>query len=176
MGIAWQRTPEKEEDKVSNTSRLVELDVREYHRRGEDPFVAIMQTVSRLEPDDVFVLINSFEPHPLYRAMAQKGFDHAAEQLGPEHYRISFTRGQATPAAVTCDVRGLPPQDRHPLIFRTFSDLAPGAKMILVNDHDPKPLYYQMAAEMRGQFAWAYLEQGPRDWRVEITRQRESVQ
>lgn len=166
---------------MSNTSRLVELDVREYHRRGEDPFLAIMQTVSRLEPDDSFVLINSFEPHPLYRAMAQKGFGHAAEQLGPEHYRITFTPSgtgtEPAPAEVpTCDVRGLPPQDRHPLIFRTFSDLAPGAKMILVNDNDPKPLYYQMAAEMPGQFAWSYLEQGPRDWRVEITRQGESVQ
>ncbi|MGE5589606.1 MAG: DUF2249 domain-containing protein [Bacillota bacterium] len=71
---------------------------------------------------------------------------------------------------MTCDVRGLPPQERHPLIFRTFSALNSGEKMILVNDHDPKPLYYQMSAEMPGQFEWTYMEEGPRDWRVAITR------
>jgi uncharacterized protein (DUF2249 family) len=42
--------------------------------------------------------------------------------------------------------------------------------MELVNDHDPRPLYYQFNAEMPGEFAWAYLEQGPETWRVAITR------
>lgn len=164
---------------MSSTPRLVELDVRDHRRRGEDPFADIMQAVSQLAPDDTFVLINSFEPHPLYRVMAEKGFDHAAERLGPEHYRVTFIRRQSKPSqspdAVTCDVRGLPPQQRHPLIFRTFASLTPGQRMILVNDHDPKPLYYQMAAEMPGRFAWSYLEQGPRDWRVAITRQEEGA-
>lgn len=42
--------------------------------------------------------------------------------------------------------------------------------MELVNDHDPKPLYYQFQVEMPGAFTWEYLEQGPHDWRVAITR------
>ncbi len=67
------------------------------------------------------------------------------------------------------DVRTVPPPHRHPLIFSTFEELAPGDRMILVNDHDPKPLYYQFSAEMPGQFEWNYLEKGP-DWRVEIKK------
>jgi uncharacterized protein (DUF2249 family) len=43
----------------------------------------------------------------------------------------------------TVDVRTLIPRERHPLIFKTFSNLAPGDTFLLVNDHDPKPLYYQ---------------------------------
>jgi uncharacterized protein (DUF2249 family) len=71
---------------------------------------------------------------------------------------------------VTIDVRDMVPRDRHPLIFNTFDDLAVGATMLLVNDHDPKPLYYQLLAERQGQAGWEYLEDGPAVWRVRITR------
>jgi uncharacterized protein (DUF2249 family) len=68
------------------------------------------------------------------------------------------------------DVSSLPPPQRHPLIFSTFNSLAPGQSFILVNDHDPKPLYYQFKFEHEGQFSWEYLEQGPERWRVKIGR------
>lgn len=35
-------------------------------------------------------------------------------------------------------------------------------------DHDPRPLYYQFAAERSGAFTWQDLEEGPETWRVEI--------
>lgn len=66
------------------------------------------------------------------------------------------------------DVRGTPPPQRHPLIFQTFEGLRPGEAFILVNDHDPKPLYYQFRYEREGQFTWEYLEEGPEVWRVRI--------
>jgi uncharacterized protein (DUF2249 family) len=68
------------------------------------------------------------------------------------------------------DVRTEPPARRHALIFDTYEQLGPGAGFVLVNDHDPKPLYYQFAAEHAGQFSWDYLEQGPDQWRVRIGR------
>lgn len=71
------------------------------------------------------------------------------------------------------DVRSVPPRQRHPLIFETFDALADGESFELVNDHDPKPLYYQMLHERPDQFAWEYLEQGPEVWRVAITRQKQ---
>lgn len=83
---------------MSGTSRVVELDVREYQHRGEEPFPAIMAAVANLgEPGDTLILINTFEPHPLYRALEKKGFGHSMEQIGPEHFRITFTR-DANPA------------------------------------------------------------------------------
>lgn len=66
------------------------------------------------------------------------------------------------------DVRSLVPMQRHQKIFELVAELTPGASFILVNDHDPKPLYYQLEAENPGQFSWAYVEQGPVVWRVEI--------
>ena len=68
----------------------------------------------------------------------------------------------------TVDVRQVPPPERHPLIFQSFEALLPGESFILVNDHDPKPLFYQFKFERDGQFSWDYLEEGPLTWQVRI--------
>ncbi len=68
------------------------------------------------------------------------------------------------------DVRQVPPARRHPLIFDTFAALDAGSGFELINDHDPKPLYYQLAAEQPGTFTWDYLEEGPETWRVRVGR------
>jgi uncharacterized protein (DUF2249 family) len=66
------------------------------------------------------------------------------------------------------DVRSLVPAQRHAKIFQLVGALTPGASFVLVNDHDPKPLYYQLEAEHPKQFSWTYLEKGPAVWRVAI--------
>lgn len=74
------------------------------------------------------------------------------------------------PAEQILDVRAEIPKRRHELIFESFADLAPGSRYVLVNDHDPKPLRYQLEAENAGEFSWEYLEEGPDVWRVRIGR------
>jgi len=68
------------------------------------------------------------------------------------------------------DVRGVPPAQRHPLIFGTFDALATGQAFEIENDHDPVPLYFQFEQTRGGQFAWRYLESGPARWHVRIAR------
>ena len=68
------------------------------------------------------------------------------------------------------DVRTLVPAQRHRQIFAAFDALPAGGAFVLVNDHDPKPLRYQFAAEHPGGFTWDYLEAGPDVWRVRIGR------
>jgi uncharacterized protein (DUF2249 family) len=70
----------------------------------------------------------------------------------------------------TVDVREIAPRERHPLIFGTFHQLLAGESMLLLNDHDPKPLFYQFQAELGDIFSWDYLEQGPEVWQVRIGR------
>ncbi len=76
----------------------------------------------------------------------------------------------AATKTVELDVRPIPVREKHPTIFRTFDGLAVGEAILLINDHDPKPLYYTFLAERAGTFAWNYLEQGPEVWRVEIRK------
>ena len=74
------------------------------------------------------------------------------------------------PSIEQLDVRSLIPAERHERIFARIDELAFAASFVLINDHDPKPLYYQLEAEYPGQFSWGYLEKGPAVWRVEIGR------
>jgi uncharacterized protein (DUF2249 family) len=68
------------------------------------------------------------------------------------------------------DVRGMEPRLRHPLIFETFDRLRPGEAFFLVNDHDPRPLYYQFQAERTGQVNWTPQEEGPDRWVIRIEK------
>jgi len=70
--------------------------------------------------------------------------------------------------AQNLDVRQLVPMQRHSTIFSTWHNLPAGGSFILINDHDPKPLYYQFDAEHKGEFTWDYIESGPTVWRVKI--------
>src|SRR5690242_8324731 len=70
----------------------------------------------------------------------------------------------------TLDVRTIPAAERHPVVFQRFVALPVGGSFVLVNDHDPKPLYYQLNFEYSGQLGWDYLEQGPVVWQVRISR------
>jgi uncharacterized protein (DUF2249 family) len=71
-------------------------------------------------------------------------------------------------ASETVDVRVMPPAQRHSTIFNKYNNLKPGTAFELVNDHDPKPLYYQFDAEHKNEFTWKYVEEGPAVWRVLI--------
>lgn len=68
------------------------------------------------------------------------------------------------------DVRTLPHGARHDVIFARLQALADGETFVIRNDHDPKPLRYQTEALWPGAFEWTYLEAGPLQWRVAITR------
>jgi len=48
----------------------------------------------------------------------------------------------------TLDVREIPPMDRHPKIHDAFAELESGETLTLINDHEPKPLFYEMEAEV----------------------------
>ncbi|HET6872823.1 MAG TPA: DUF2249 domain-containing protein [Sporolactobacillaceae bacterium] len=72
--------------------------------------------------------------------------------------------------AIQVVVPNYAPRDKHRVIFETFEALEPGTTMELVNDHNPKPLYYEFKVERTGTFEWSYLEEGPEVWRVAITK------
>lgn len=68
------------------------------------------------------------------------------------------------------DLRQLPPALRHEKIFELWDELKQGQSILLINDHDPKPLYYQFAAELSNEFVWQYQEEGPEKWVVTISK------
>jgi uncharacterized protein (DUF2249 family) len=106
--------------------------------------------------------------------LAKIRFSHAdeGEKLNGVLHYLTRPRpaGPAPTRSVELDVRELAPAQRHVVIFERCTRLPPGQALVLINDHDPKPLRYQFDAEFPGQFGWAYLESGPTVWRVQISR------
>ena len=68
------------------------------------------------------------------------------------------------------DVTQIVPRLKHPTIFEHFDALEPGESFIIYNDHDPRPLYYQLLGERGNIFTWDYLESGPETWQVQIAK------
>jgi uncharacterized protein (DUF2249 family) len=68
------------------------------------------------------------------------------------------------------DVRDIPCRVKHGQIFQRWLDLPLGKYFVLINDHDPIPLYHQFAAQFPGAFNWEYLLRGPDEFQVKITR------
>ncbi|GAB3685094.1 hypothetical protein GCM10028857_14980 [Salinarchaeum chitinilyticum] len=65
------------------------LDAREID--GE-PFGAITAAMDDLAPGETLLLINSFEPVPLYDVLEQRGFDHETEHVDEDEWHVEITK------------------------------------------------------------------------------------
>ena len=85
------------------------LDVRAMIAMGEEPFEAIMTTVLALPEGGVLELTAPFEPVPLYKVLAERGFAHRTEPRGPAEYVVRFAQTGILPTTTVKDVLA-----RHP--------------------------------------------------------------
>ncbi|MHB8152499.1 MAG: DUF2249 domain-containing protein [Vulcanimicrobiaceae bacterium] len=67
-------------------------------------------------------------------------------------------------------MRVIEPRYKHLTIHERLRTLASGEALHIVNDHDPRPLRFEIEHDHPGIFAWEYVESGPDIWRVAITR------
>ncbi|WP_435183711.1 DUF2249 domain-containing protein [Halobellus sp. EA9] len=76
-------------------------------------------------------------------------------------------------AATTLDLRDVPPAERHPKIHEAFAELESGETLELVNDHEPKPLFYEMQAEVDSFDADGYEveRRGPLEFVAKLPKQ-----
>lgn len=72
------------------------------------------------------------------------------------------------------DVRTLIPIKRHEKLLKLFKDLPAGDSFVFINDHDPKPLYYEFRSIFGDVVGWKYLQRDPEEWKVRVTRTAES--
>jgi uncharacterized protein (DUF2249 family) len=63
------------------------LDAREID--GE-PFGRIVGELETLPETETLVLVNSFEPEPLYAVLERRGFDHDTEHVAEDEWRVEI--------------------------------------------------------------------------------------
>ncbi len=68
------------------------------------------------------------------------------------------------------DVRLTRKPDKHPAIFRAYSELPAGESLLLVNDHDPRHLHDEFEVEFPGGYAWDCVAEDRGDYRIRITK------
>ncbi len=142
--------------------------LRSAGQRERDPIAAQLQQV--LEQLQTLLTAHLAKEERVYLPLVEQHFSPTEQQrlLGELHAEAEARTAKAEDGHELLDVRSLPPAQRHSLIFARFAALAEGDWFVLVNDHDPKPLYYQLNFEYRGPLIWDYLEPGPEVWRVRV--------
>ncbi len=68
------------------------------------------------------------------------------------------------------DLDVLPPEFAHRAALERFSRLRPGERLRVRSSRELESLWNVLACGQPGEFGWAYLEEGPDQWRVEVTR------
>lgn len=151
----------------------------------------VFERFDALQAGESFLLINDHDPIPLYYEMkAERGDSFSWEKLenGPETWKVAITKKDETTQkeketfsqtamnfsdeVFVLNVTLLEPRLKHPTIFKHFDALQAGAAFQILNDHDPKPLYYQLIAERGATFTWHYLQKGPNWWQVQIAKNK----
>lgn len=163
------------------------FDVREIPKPDRHP--TIHHRYGNLEPGDRMEIVTPHEPRPLRREFHQRygdAFEWEVRENEPGRCRVRITKGDRSSGTDSArgaeraaeegtaeltvteelDVREYPPAKRHELIFERYAALQPGEGFVLVNDHDPKPLYHQFEAETGPEFRWEYRRRDPGEFRV----------
>lgn len=139
-----------------------------FHRYGMMQQNDIMEIIASEDPKEIHhIFISKFEGQHSWVYKKQKEGEYvvhltkkADTGLGDEGFSV----------VNEFDLRPYPPTERHEMFYEAFEDLKAGEAFEFINDHDPKPLYYQMEAESKTPFEWEYLEQGPEQWKVRVVK------
>lgn len=175
---------------------LTRFDVREIPK--PERHETIHHRYGMIPDGETMELIAPHEPRPLHGEFRERygdAFDWAVVENRSGRCRVRITKTEraesssgdgetvtdegstadGTPEATTeLDARDLPPAQRHERIFEAYADLDDGEGFVLVNDHDPKPLYHQFEAEAGPAFHWEYRKQDPGEFRVLIGKSASS--
>ena len=147
----------------------------------------IFNRFDSLKPGESFILQNDHDPRPLRFQLENihgNTFEWEYLEQGPEIFKIKITKNNLEEVKEEkkdngtdniLNVTEIEPKLKHPTIFTRFDALKAGESLTILNDHDPKPLYYQLLGERGNIFTWEYREQGPKLWRIKISKRPEGV-
>lgn len=149
----------------------IDISDQSHAQRREHVFDHLDETA----PGDTVVITTDRDIYPSlcqYRIKRNAELDWESEQTGPDSWEVQVTKTEAStgPELPVFDVRELPPQRRHTVLTDTFEQLDPDEGFVLVNDHDPKPLYHEFRSTYGNIIDWEYASRDQNEWRVEIVK------
>ncbi|MBS1548799.1 MAG: DUF2249 domain-containing protein [Bacteroidetes bacterium] len=170
------RTEESQARDMSDIATLMDVrnvDPKEwkhiiFHRYGMMEPNTIMEIISKIDLEEI---------HAIFENKFAGQFVWTYKRQVPDEIIVHLTKteksglGDEGFAVVNeFDIRPYPPTERHEMFYKAFEEIKPGEAFVFINDHDPKPLYYQMEAESKEPFRWEYLVNGPDEWKVRVVK------
>lgn len=117
---------------ISNGIAPKVLDVRPILKDGGEPFQAIMAAVQGLSPGQGLKLLATFRPQPLFRVMANQGYDHTAREIDGGDWEVLFTPRDDTPAVETSADADHPETWADPSEHLDLTELDPPEPMVRI--------------------------------------------
>ncbi|SDJ68867.1 Uncharacterized conserved protein, DUF2249 family [Halovenus aranensis] len=145
---------------------MTDLDLRE--RDGEYR-EAIFNALSARDVGDRLTVVadRDIDPHlARYQIERSEALDWTYAEPDAEPRRLQIRTCGERDGLGAVDVRDLRPQRRHEVLLETFDELDAGEGFVLINDHDPKPLYHRFDAEEGPEFTWEYRQKSPGEFRA----------
>ena len=178
-GIDWQvkvtRLEASKGREFTDISTL--MDLRKVD--AKDLTYVVFHRYGMMEEGDTMELIATEEPADILAVFQQKYADQhtwtvrqneAGNYVAHIYKKVQQAAQKDVHVVAEHDVRVHGPAERHDIFFNAFAALQPGQAFDFINDHDPKPLYYQIEAESQEPFTWVYLASGPEVWTVRVAK------
>lgn len=54
------------------------------------PYGAVMEALAALDTDETLLLINSFEPEPLYQVLENRGFEYSVSAVADDEWHVEI--------------------------------------------------------------------------------------
>jgi hypothetical protein len=175
--------PARDEAGISEEEGAIRLDVRPVITAGQEPFAAIMKAAAQVGEGGMLLLDAPFDPAPLRRVLAGKGFTSQGRHIAEGHWRIAFRRGAAPATAPAprrtgelwaeadgahLDVRGLEPPE--PLV-KILSIIDSGRMDALTVHHERDPVFLYPELEARG-WVCRITAEIPGEVRLKLSRRK----
>lgn len=106
----------------------------------------------------------------MHGSLAEAEHEHHEEDEPPAGHGTCACGHEDEPGLPELDSRTIPHAIRHATIFGALDAVKPGGGMVLVANHEPKPLLVQLDQRWPGRFAVSFVERGPEVWRLEFLR------
>lgn len=170
---------------VVDEANAARIDVRLMLEAGQDPLRDIMGAARRVADGGTLIVDAPFDPAPLRRVLAKKGFVSFAREIAAGHFQVYFLRDRGLVAQSAdrptdddaeasvwteqrethIDVRGLEPPQPMLAILKLLETVGPAATVIVHHEREPVFLFPELAE--RG-WQWSTVAGDPGEVRLRL--------
>lgn len=155
-----------------NSEDCEKLDVRSTIASGGEPLPDILEKADALASEKILMIIAPFDPLPLRRLMASRGFECHLVQKSTEEWHVYFKRGKNPSLPELPDLPSFPMQWRENILEMDLRELiAPNPMIAILKIIESGEGGNMFRALLNREPIYLYPELAERKWKSELIEQ-----